>query len=230
MNSIRGYISSKEQLERLANITVTDEEEMWNQISYAEAMIDAWVGPQEKANEGRVMGVVSAVSGATIYDTNGTSALFVTNNSYQGCTIEIVGGTGAGQSGLIASSDRDARSVTLHTEFSVAPDTTSVFKIYQLAKFPRHCDVTVAPGGTQLYKTIPEAVASAVAYQVEFIIEMGEKYFAGDGSEVDSETIGNYSYSRGSGSNAQSSLVRLLSPRSRALLRSIKNRKGRLIA
>lgn len=228
-SSNRGYITSKEQIEQLANITVTDEDEMWDQVNAAEQLVDQWVGHQEKAYSGQVVGAVTAVDGRTIYDTSGTTHLFVTSNAYAGCTLEIVGGTGVGQTRRIVSSSRDDRSVTLAEAFTTEPDTTSVFRIHQLAKFPRKKDVFVTPGGNIVYKVVPEAISLAVAYQVAFIVEMGDKYFAGDGSSMDSESIGNYSYSRGFGASAPSALVRLMAPRARAVLSGIKNRTGELL-
>lgn len=229
MSSLRGYILTIDELEALANITVTDETEAWEQISAAEELIDAYVGYQEKGFEGVVRGQITAVNGVTITDSDSSSPLFVVNNTFQGCHLEIVGGLGAGQIRRIVSSNR-AGTVTLESAFTTTPDITSVYKIYQLGKFPRECDYVVARSGDTIYKSIPDAVRKATAYQVAFALEKGADYFTGDGSEFDSENIGNYSYNRGNSSSGQSALIKLIAPRARTLLRSIKNRTGRLLA
>lgn len=227
MRSKRGYLTIAE-LQSFANITVTDEAEAWDQITEAEELIDAYVGHQEKSFQATVDGEVTSVSGATIFDTDSRTPLDVTNNSYQGCAFEIVAGTGAGQIGRIVSSNRSAKSITLAEAFADPPDTTSVYKIYQLAKFPRAKDYTVSRDGDTVYKTVPDVIRRATAAQVAFMIEKGAAYFNGDNAELSAERILNYSYQRGTGSDGQSAAVKYIAPRARTLLRGIKNRLGRI--
>lgn len=56
---------------------------------------------------------------------------------------------------------------------------------------------------------------------------MGESFFAGDKSDMDSESIGDYSYSKGKGAGA---FTKQISPKVRLLLNGIVNRIGELIA
>jgi len=199
------------------------------QVALAESLIDDYVGYQPKWLETIRHGKVTGAVGAVIYDTNTDSHLDVSDNTYDKCVIEIIGGAGVGQRRVLNDSDKSDKSVTFAgSAFNPALDSTSVFKIYQLAKFPRRQDAYVKDD--VIYKAIPEAVREACIAQVEFIIEMGADYFEGDDSEMDSERIGNYSYSRGGGSGGQSALVKMIAPRARVLLRGIKNRTGRLLA
>jgi hypothetical protein len=229
MASRRGYLTIDE-LEEFADIEVTDNAEAEDQISQAEEIIDAYVGAQEKFFPRVFQGEVSAVSNSnkTLADTGSGSQLHVIDDYFKGCELEIIGGAGAGQRGIIESSSKDNRTVTLAAAFSVTPDTTSVFRIYQLGKFPRYSDVYTNRAGTKYFKAIPEAVKRATAAQVQFIIEQGDKYFSTDQTDMTRERIGNYEYEKaGAGSGVgQSSLVKLLAPKARALLRGIKNSTG----
>lgn len=196
----------------------------------AEELIDQYVGPQPKYLTYQAAGKVSSVNDKTIYDVNSQTPLDVIDNTFARCVIEIVGGTGAGQSRTIDSSSQANKSITVPTAFSPNVDNTSVYRIYQLAKFPRRQDVSFSPGDASIiYKYIPEAIKEATRAQTEFVVEKGTDFFLGDDSDMQSERIGNYSYSKGDGSTAQSSTVKLLSPKARVLLRGYKNNKGRLI-
>lgn len=225
MTSRRNYLTIA-QLEEFADITVTNNAEAYDRISMAEELIDAYVGSQDKAFRSELRGEVTGVSGTTIYDTYAGSGFNAIDNTYQGCMLEIVGGAGSGQSARIISSNRTASSVTIEAAFTVQPNTTSVYRVYQLAKFPRQKDVSWNRLGTALYKIIPEAVQRATAAQVAFMIEMGDSYFSNSNSDFQSENFLNYSYARGTGADGQSSVVKLLAPRARTLLRGITNRKG----
>ena len=163
-------------------------------------------------------------------DENSNTPLAVTDNTYARCVIEIVGGAGAGQKRVLTASNESERSVTFEgAAFNPALDDTSIYKIYQLAKFPRKKDASTYDQAW--YKTIPEAVHDAVIAQTEFIVAKGVDYFSGDGMDMDSERIGNYSYQRASGGNGgPSSLVKMIAPQARASLRGITNRTGRLQA
>lgn len=197
------------------------------QIEMAEDMIDGFVGTQDKFFPIVRTSEVSSVSGKTIYADVAGSPLSVSDGYYTDCIIEIIGGTGTGQKRYIESSSQADRSVTYRGEtFYPNVDTTSVFKIYQHAKFPRIKDAHVYLNAW--YKTIPQAVKDATIAQVKFIMNLGEDYFiTDDSSDKQSETIGNYSYSKFS--NSATSNVRALSPRARQILKGIKTNTANLI-
>lgn len=198
-----------------------------DQVALAEQLIDDYVGVQDRFIKHEVTGKVTGSLSGKVVDENTNSPLFVTDNTYSHCVIEIIGGAGVGQSRVITASDQDERSVSFEGDaFSPALDATSVYRIYQLAKFPRRKDSKTPSGESIFYKYIPQAVVEATRAQTEFIIEMGEDFFQGEDSEMQSEHIGNYSYSRGQG---QGTIAKMLSPRARTLLRGIKNNTGRLV-
>lgn len=203
---------------------VTDATEA--QVALAEALIDDYVGWQDRFYAGEVVGTITSSLTGKVLDTNTNSPLGVTDNTFAMCVIEIIGGSGVGQSRVITSSDESEKSVSFEgSAFSPALDDTSVYRIYQLAKFPRRKDSRTPSGQTTFYKFIPQQVKEAAIAQTEFIIEMGEDYFTGDDSEMDSERILSYSYSRG-GNAGQSAQVKFVSPKARTLLRGFKNRTG----
>jgi hypothetical protein len=223
MASRRGYVSDTEVEEMIGGgVDVADLE-----ISEAEELIDAYVGFQDKfcgaSLEGRV-----AVGGTT-----SNTLESVDQNAYdvdylKGCVFEVIGGAGAGQRTIISGQTREGV-VTFQTALTTTTDTTSFYKIYQLGKFPRICDVTaysrIAP--TTYYKHIPEEVKRAVSAQVEFMREMGDPYFKGEKSQMVSERIGDYSYSKSDGSGR--GVDQLIAPKAKELLRGIRNRKGAII-
>lgn len=198
------------------------------QVALAEALIDDYVGFQPKFYQHDCVGTVSASLAGKVVDENSNSPLFVTDNTFSHCVIEIIGGSGVGQSRVITSSSQDERSVSFEgAAFNPALDDTSVYRIYQLAKFPRRQDSKTPSGESIFYKFIPDAIKNATIAQTEFVIAMGDDYFTGDDSEMDSERILNYSYSRG-GNAGQSAQVKFVSPQARVLLRGYKNRTGRI--
>lgn len=109
---------------------------------------------------------------------------------------------------------------TLTVEGSV--NGSQEFKVYQLGKFPRYMD-TQTHNSVKTYKSIPADVQEAVAWQVKFIIDEGNKkdgVFDGEG--IIRETIGeNYSYEKGNtaGDTSSQSTLRLLAPRVKTLLK-----------
>lgn len=196
------------------------------QVALAEALIDAYVGFQQKFYANEVVGKVTSSITGQVIDTNTNSPLYVTDNTFAKCYIEIIGGSGEGQSRFITASDRDDRSITFDgAVFNPALDATSVYRIYQLGKFPRRQDSRTPAGDSIFYKYIPDAIKNATIAQTEFILAQGDDYFEGDDSEMDSERLLNYSYSRG-GNAGQSALVKFLSPKARAFLKGYKNSTG----
>lgn len=223
--SRRGYLSQSE-LEQLANITITDATEADDRISQAEEMIDAYVGYQNKYMPEKIIGLT---------DTAGASTLTLETaqqNTYSAdyfklCQVEILGGTGVGQRRKITGNTKEGV-LTVDTAWSTIPSSDSLYRIEQIGKFPRHCDVVSYTNGatTTYYKAIPEAIKRAVAAQIEYLIEMGDSFFAGDKSEMQSESIGDYSYTKG---NGVSGIAKLISPKAKTLLNGIFNRTGVLV-
>lgn len=225
--TLRNYITLAE-LARLASITITNNSEALRNIDRAEQAIDDYVGYHTRSVEQDFQGVVSAVSGKEIFDTNPASQLHQLDGYFEHCVIEILGGTGAGQLRYITASSYDNRSVTIVDDWDTAPDTTSFYRIYQVAKFPRDKEIYNRQDGRRIFKAIPDPIRQAVAAQIQFMIQQGDAFFVGNQADVTSEQIGNYSYSKANG--GQSPTVSALAPRARTLLRGYKNSGGRLIA
>lgn len=223
--SRRGYLSQAE-LEQMADITITDTAEADDQISQAEEMIDAYIGPQEKHIETPINGVASAAGSTSItLETSQQNTYDI--DYFKLCEVEILGGTGVGQRRKITGSTK-AGVLTVDAAWVTTPDTTSFYQISQIGKFPRCYDVVANTVGstTTYYKQIPEVVKRAVAAQIDFIIEMGDAFFAGDKAEMQSESIGDYSYTKGRG---VSSMYKLISPKAKQLLKGIVNRTGSIV-
>lgn len=225
----RGYLSIGD-LEEFANITVTDDDEALDQIQMAEELIDSYVGPQLTfwPKDSSHIGHVSSATSTTLVDDTSTTFLSYNDGYFVGLEVEIIGGTGAGQKRTVTDSDADSLTLTFSAAWSTIPDTTSIWSIVQVGKFPRYQDVRVDPVTNRHYKTIPEAISRAVAAQVSYMISMGAEFFSSDASDKNSETIGNYSYSKGGsgGSGGMSADAKLVSPRVRGLLRGFVNRTG----
>lgn len=200
----------------------------FTRLKRAEAAIDDYVGPQNRSIEEDFRGQVTVSTGKVVIDTNPASQLHVTDGHFIGGVIEIIGGTGQGQARYISASSLANNSVTIVDDWTTPLDTTSFFRIYQLAQFPRIEDRYHSPNQLIYYKTIPDAVKQALVAQLEFIDAQGDAYFVGNDSDVQSEVIGNYRYVKGN--VGQSSSVSLLSPRARNLLRDYKRSGGELIA
>ena len=216
MSTRRSYVTAAE-VNTLVGITPTDA-----QLDAAEALIDAYVGFITKWMNYKVEGI--AVSGGA-----STLTLMVKEqnrydaNYFAGCEIKILGGTGSGQVRRISSSTYGGV-VTVDTAWTTAPDSTSFYRIYQFAKFPRTQDVThfteVEPA--QVYKEIPEQVKQAVAAQVEYIDSMGDDYFSTNNSEKMREQIGDYEYENAQSESGVGGISRLIAPKAKALLRGIR--------
>lgn len=220
----RQYIT-EDQIEEFSNITVTDANEATDRANWAEEMIDAYVGPQQKHVNHRYEGKATGGTTTTLIDTSSDSSLnYFEDDYFTYCEVEIIGGTNKGQKRRISAYDKSTNTVTVSSAFSSAIDNTSVYVIRQLGKFPRREDVHHIDTEDKYYKTIPEAVTRATLAQLEYIIEKGDDFFAG-ASEYQSESIGSYSYTMKEGRSAN----RLISPHAKELLRGIMNRKGRMI-
>lgn len=223
--SRRGYLSQAE-LEQMANITITDTTEADDRISQAEEIIDAYVGAQEKYMVESIKGLAAA-GGANSLTLEQSQQNNYDIDYFKLCDIEILGGTGAGQRRKCTGSTKAG--VLTVDAWTTPPDATSFYKITQVGKFPRCEDVvtyTNTGGITTYYKSIPEAIKRAVAAQIEYVIEMGDAFFAGDKSEMESESIGDYSYTKGQG---VASIGKLIAPKAKILLKGIFNRTGTLV-
>jgi hypothetical protein len=226
MSSKRNYLTPDE-LETDTGLGLTDAVALAD-IQIAEEIIDAYVGFQNKFIQIEYRVEVSAVTGKTIFDTGSGNSLGVTDNYFEGCILEVVGGAGAGQWRRIESSDKDDMSVTYEGDtLNPNVNATSIIKIYQLGKFPRGEDCFGLRDSSKYVKAIPEKVKRATSAQVEFMVAMGDKFFTTDKSDLTAESILNYSYSKDS--NAGSSIAKLIAPKAKALLDGIKNSTGRLV-
>ena len=61
------------------------------------------------------------------------------------------------------------------------------------------------------------------------MIEMGKAFFATQASLLNSERIGDYSYSKGERGQSGAGLNSLIAPKAKILLRGIVNHKGKMI-
>lgn len=208
-----------------------------DQIALAEEIIDAYVGVQDKYFSGESDGeVTSLLSGNIIIDTSSRSDLGAPQDDYYSrCVVEILSGEAAGEIRAIKRSIRLTQEIEYMGDAIEGLAVGDIFRIYQLAKFPRRKDVfsrSNDAGYSRYYKSIPRAVQDAVIAQVKYIQELGDDYFAGNDSDVSQESIGNYSYSRGGANGSggsQTALIKMVAPQARALLKGIKNSLGRMV-
>ena len=223
MASRRKYLTTTEA-EEYADIVINDTPEADDQISQAEEMIDAYIGFQRKHIPIQFEGMATGGTTTKIIDTSDDSHLSYDKDYFNYCEVEIVAGTNVGERRQIISSDSADKSVTVSDAFTTAIDSTSVFIIRQLGKFPRVQDVFSQPvnGLSVYYKRIPEEVKRAVAAQLQYIIEKGTEFFAG-ATDKSSENIADYSYT------VKNDAERLIAPKARLILKGITNRKGVLI-
>lgn len=220
MASRRHYVTAAEVAEYTNGAyiagDVTDDS-----LSRAEEIIDAYVGYQEKF-VAEIADGLAQTGDANGFQVEAQQANASQMDYYKGCEVEIIGGTGAGQRRIISGSTF-AGAITVETAFSPALDSTSYYRIYQLGKFPRAQDVTFDGRHTpqRYYKWVPEAVKRATAAQWEFIKKMGDDFFRTDQANYQSESIGNYSYSKKQGQTGA-----MIAPKAKEYLRGIVNRKG----
>lgn len=222
--SRRGYLSQLE-LEEFANITVTDTTEADDRISQAEEMIDNYVGFQDQYFH-EIVGYLASSASTTSHTLETKYQNIYDIDYFKGLEIEIIGGTNAGQRKKITASTKEG--VITTDAFSSALSSSSYFRIYQVGKFPRKEDVYYNSEHTpaKYFKTIPDKVRRAVASQVEFMISMGDAYFSGDSADKQSESIGDYSYTKAQTGMASSLHSKMVAPKARQLLHGIVNRKG----
>ena len=224
MASRRNYVTTTEVDELIGSGTSTD-----LQISEAEEIIDAYVGPQNKFLDYVIEGRVAASASGANFTVESTHQNIYDIDFFKWCEVEIIGGTGVGQRKIITASTV-AGVLTVISSWSTALDTTSFYRIYQLGKFPRKEDVTSysTQSPTTYYKQIVENIKRAVACQVEYMTSMGASFFTTDQMSKSSESIGDYSYSVG-GKLGSVGIERMIAPKAKLLLRGFKNRLGEIV-
>lgn len=218
MSSRRNYITADE-VNELAGFTPTDAE-----ISEAEEIIDAYVGQQDRFYTQELRGRATA-GGTNTINLQDDHVNIYENDYFKLCEVEIIAGTGSGQRKTILSSTK-AGVITTQSNWTTAPDSTSIYRIYQLGKFPRHRDVFYFTDSEpyQYAKAIPEKVKRATAMQCQYMHEMGDSMFATDKADKIRETIGDYEYE-----NAKAGAARLIAPRAKVLLNGIRNITGEIV-
>lgn len=223
MASRRNYVTAVE-VNTMAGFTPTD-----NELNIAEELIDAFVGPQQKYFYIEMRGRASA-GGANTINLESTQQNEYEADYFKYCEVEILVGTGAGQRGIVTSSTK-AGVLTMVENWTTPPDSTSIYRIYQLGKFPRNVDGFLYTNSEpyQYAKSIPEAVKRAVAAQVEYMHTMGSDFFATDKADKVSESIGDYSYSNALNGVGVTGVSKFIAPKAKMLLKGIQNRCGEIV-
>lgn len=238
MGSRRGYLTTAQALSDYG-VTATDD-----QISRAEELIDSYVGFQQKAfrrtSDFGQFNALDYVGQPLVFEMRGKATAATANTLtvegyqqntvqagyYTMCDIEIIAGTGAGQIRKITDSTLGGV-LTVDSDWTTTPDNTSIYKIWQLAKFPRVQDefYNSRENPPKYYRTIPEPVRAAVAAQVAFMTEMGGDFFDSDDVLMNMERIGDYQYNQGN-----SGITRdLIGPKAKRFLKGYVNRKGKMV-
>ncbi len=194
-------------------------------LELAEELVDAYVGFVERHVTETYRGKATGGTTTTLIDTSSNSPFTINDGYFERCVIQIIGGTNKGEVRFISAYDKDTQTITVSEAFSSAIDTTSIFKIYQLARFPRECDVEAIDENDTYYKDIPEPIRRAVIAQCEYIIEQGDDFFE-SGTDLISESIDDYSYRLAEGV-AKSDLKKMIAPKARAILKTFRVKTGR---
>lgn len=253
--SRRQYITSTYLTDYLGNQTLnSDFKTADDLIDFAESLIDGYVGAQHKwfqLDSSFIAGVYTPPDyepqTPVVKELRGRITEVVSPNQYMietwqqnaymndffmMCNLDVIGGTGTGNSYLISSSTLDGQITVTNVDYSVITtavfDTTSVYRIYQIGKFPRDRDVfyNTFQNPTYYYKAIPENVREATAAQCEYINQMGMSFFISDGMYLNSEHIGPYSYTKDPKAGGTDILI---APKAKMLLRGFANRKGIMV-
>lgn len=227
METARGYLS-KSELESLApGVTGTDDEKI-ALIERAEALIDSYIGYQTAAVR-ELRGGARAATEDTLQLAANDAQAANGINMLKGCSIQILDGEGEGQVRIIKGNTLDGTvTITKNWDDGKVPNTTSYYRVFQVGKLPRQGkDLTndSVGGQNRYFRVIPQPVKQAVAAQAEYIQQMGEAYFTGGDSNMQSESSDGYSYTRGeNGTNGKG----LIAPAVRSLLAGtgIINRAG----
>lgn len=197
-------------------------------LNLAEELIDQYVGPQQSFQSFELIGRVQSSPAANQFNLQANKDQGAYQQDFfKNAEVEIVGGTGAGQIAHVLTNILPGL-VTTYENFSSALDSTSIYKIYQLGKFPRMQDVYLDGYNSpvQYYKPVPIKVRDAVIEQCKFIIKMGANFFITDSYSMDAEVLDKYRYQR---KNLAGDINLLVSPTSKQLLKGIMNRKGQFL-
>lgn len=204
------------ELNQYADINVTDSDEALDQITQAENIIDSYIGNVTKHITNEFFGQATAGTSTTLIDTSNDSSIYndFDDDYFTYCELQIVGGTNVGESRLITAYDKSAGQITVDEAFSNAIDDTSVYRIYQLGKFPRYQDTKKIQAGSEYkyFKWIPEDIRQATLAQVAYIVELGPTFLNSDASDKISEGIGDYNYSK-------KQVNAIIAPKARKILR-----------
>lgn len=252
MSSRRQYITTAYLSDYLSGLSLNaDYANADDLISQAEEMIDSYVGNQTKwfrisssTNAGiytppdwepdipinrELRGRVASVPSSTQFVLQLYQQSAYQEDFFVGCWVEIIGGTGLNQTNQVSGSILNG-TITVVAAWSTALDTTSVYRIYQLGKFPRAQDVYFDSLNqpVRYYKTIPDAVRRATAAQAAYINRMGRAFFESDSAHMQSEKLASYSYTRNSKVNPRSLFI---APEAKQALRedNITSRRGQVI-
>lgn len=228
--SRRQYLSQSE-LQQFADITISNPTEADVLISQAEEILDGYVGFQDqflsKREDQTIIGKAQAANANTLTLESRHSNVFLVNY-FSYTELEIIGGTGQGQRNGILSSTYPNTIVTFVNPFTTAPDATSLYRIYQLGKFPRRKDCyldAINPPTPIYYKSIPESIKRATAAQIEYMLNQGYSFFKSDDIFKSSEKIGDYTWDKprdGSGTG----ITQMIAPKAKMFLQGYINRKG----
>lgn len=217
MSTKRGYLTDSQYQSITGNdglgVTATAT------IEKAEAIIDGYIGFHSKARP-ELSGTVKAATTTTVTLSNELTGV----DYLKGCTIEFLSGNLAGTLTVIQGNTAD-NIITVVEALDAAPALNDMYRIYQVGKYPETLANTVISDVTHYAPLIPQALREAVAYQVEYMQELGDATFSGRAGLVDSERIDNYSYSLGD--NAKGGRI-LIAPKARQALAGsgIINRTG----
>lgn len=222
--SRRRYVSLTE-LAQYIQAVISDSSAALVLLEQAEEIIDSYIGPQDKAFKHVIDGVAQSGT-TTTFTLQADHASSFNTNELTYCEVEIVGGSQAGQRKPITANT--AAGVVTTEAFTGALDDTSYYKISQVGKFPRRKDVVINRNNNTYLKYIPEEIKRATAAQYQYMVEMGASFFSSDQSSYNSETIDDYSYSKGNGN--VSAEATMIASKAKTLLRGLLNRRGTFTA
>jgi hypothetical protein len=206
MPTLRNYITRQDY----ATITGDTSEVNDQLIDQAETLIDQACAMFLGSTLQKSMNYEILEENSTTTATTATLSSTYTTNYLKYCTVEVLNGSLAGSKACITSSSTN----TITFEQIEGLTGTTAIKIYQTGKFPMVKDVTT--GSSVYYKSIPQEIKQAVAWQVKFILENGDLF---NSDLMDSENIGgSYSYNRANNST-KSSIIQLLAPQTIQLIK-----------
>lgn len=215
MATIRGYLTDKQ----FQNITGADSlgTDADLIIAKAEAIIDGYIGNwQPHFNE--IVTVPSSAQAGEITLNAQDRASLPGVDYLKGLAVEFLNGEAAGETRIIESQGSDGV-ITFDQEFSDEPADGDIVRIYQAGKVPRRGTDDVISReviNERIYiRNIPQPLREAVAAQIQYMQELGDEFFDGQASSLDSESMQSYSYQRGESAKGGKAMV---APKVRQLL------------